>query len=424
MDLREQLDKHNLQHITVESFDGEMVRCFCEIHKLSFTAKNRNLIRSKGCKKCSKSSYKQNKRIPLDKLEQKLHSVHNNKYKYPNLSIRVKNKIEILCPKHGAFWQNIYSHKNGIGCPKCGAEKVSKAAKYSDSKWIEEFRKVHKDTYNYDTPLVRKGNKIKITCKQHGDFYQLPAVHNIGHGCPKCSAENTGKRSQKTQEECIRDFVKKHGNKYDYSSVVYENAKKKVEIICRKHGSFFQTPNDHLTGYGCPKCYVKSSKKEEEILKLLRSNGIKCKKSDRTVLNGKEIDILIPDMKLGIEFNGTFWHSFDTMDFHKYHLEKTELANSKQIDLIHIFEDDWDKRKNACLSYIKHRVGLCDNKVFARKCSVSKITTKEYKDFCDSYHIQGSRNSSIRFVSMTVSLWRLWDSPNIRSMNMNLYDSV
>jgi len=59
---------------------------------------------------------------------------------------------------------------------------------------------------------------------------------------------------RKTIEEFIEDARRVHGDKYDYSEVDYKNNKTKVSIICKKHGLFYQTPNDHLSGYGCKKC--------------------------------------------------------------------------------------------------------------------------------------------------------------------------
>lgn len=58
---------------------------------------------------------------------------------------------------------------------------------------------------------------------------------------------------RKTQAEFLAQSKAAHGDKYDYSKAVYETAHVKVEIICPKHGSFFQSPNNHLR-YGCNKC--------------------------------------------------------------------------------------------------------------------------------------------------------------------------
>ena len=58
-----------------------------------------------------------------------------------------------------------------------------------------------------------------------------------------------------TTEEFINRARKVHGNKYDYSKVEYINNKTKVCIVCPEHGEFWQTPNAHLQGQGCYKCF-------------------------------------------------------------------------------------------------------------------------------------------------------------------------
>ena len=72
---------------------------------------------------------------------------------------------------------------------------------------------------------------------------------------------------KKTQEEILSEFHKVHGDRYDYSNVKYVTTSKKVKVICRKHGEFLVTPDDHKGGVGCRKCYFESQKitKEEFI---------------------------------------------------------------------------------------------------------------------------------------------------------------
>lgn len=68
-----------------------------------------------------------------------------------------------------------------------------------------------------------------------------------------------------TQEEVLNRFKNKHGNKYDYSKVVFIGIKNKVEIICQTHGSFFQNPNKHYNWQGCPKCIGKNMSNNDFI---------------------------------------------------------------------------------------------------------------------------------------------------------------
>lgn len=125
--------------------------------------------------------------------------------------------------------------------------------------WIEKARKVHGDLYDYsESVYIDNKTKIKIICKEHGPFWQRPSNHVSKHyGCPKCKGENSSKRFASTKEEFVEKAKTIHGDKYDYSKVVYINNRTKVCIICPQHGEFWQTPANHINiinKSGCYKC--------------------------------------------------------------------------------------------------------------------------------------------------------------------------
>jgi hypothetical protein len=118
--------------------------------------------------------------------------------------------------------------------------------------------------------------------------------------------------------------------------------------------------------------------------------------SDRKILDGKELDIYLPDLNLAFEFNGLYWHN----ELHKdnnYHLNKTEICLEKGIQLFHIWEDDWIYKQDIIKSMILNKLGKTQNKIFARKTIIKEITdNKLVKSFLDKNHIQGIINSSIK----------------------------
>ena len=116
--------------------------------------------------------------------------------------------------------------------------------------------------------------------------------------------------------------------------------------------------------------------------------------NDRSILNGKEIDIYLPEMNFAIEFNGLYWHSEVYKD-KMYHQEKTILCENKGIQLIHIWEDDWLDKKDIVKDIIQSKLGMND-KIPARKCTIKEVLSKESKEFLEKYHIQGNVNASIR----------------------------
>jgi hypothetical protein len=117
--------------------------------------------------------------------------------------------------------------------------------------FIAECKAIHGDKYDYShTKYVKQTVKVIITCHEHGDFEQLPSNHLCGKGCMKCSGKDT-----LTTDDFIQRATVVHGNRYDYSNVVYCNNKTPVRIICAEHGEFFQMPNKHISSkHGCPKC--------------------------------------------------------------------------------------------------------------------------------------------------------------------------
>lgn len=139
------------------------------------------------------------------------------------------------------------------------------------------------------------------------------------------------------------------------------------------------------------------SKYEMEIRNMLDSYGI-VYECNRQILIGKEIDILIPDKKIGIEFDGLLWHTeWFGKKPNNYHLNKTIECNKKGYGLIHIFEDEYEKSREIVLNKLKHILNIKENKsnVYGRICAIKEITKIEGKDFLKKYSIQDFANATI-----------------------------
>ena len=120
---------------------------------------------------------------------------------------------------------------------------------------IADFREVHGDRYDYSkVEYVDTKTKVLIICPEHGQFFQIPTNHKHSFGCPECGNISRAKKLSLTNEQVIEDFHKVHGDLYDYSKVQYVNCGTKVLIICPEHGEFWQAPDQHKNGQGCPEC--------------------------------------------------------------------------------------------------------------------------------------------------------------------------
>ena len=117
--------------------------------------------------------------------------------------------------------------------------------------------------------------------------------------------------------------------------------------------------------------------------------------TNKRIINNLELDIYIPSKNIGIECNGIYWHS-DKVKSKDYHNNKYNYYKNNNIQLLSIWED-WIKMKPKIVeSIICSKLGIYENKLFARKCEIRNVSYNECKDFLNKNHIQGNSNSSVR----------------------------
>ena len=236
--------------------------------------------------------------------------IHGEKYSYDKV-IYVNNhtKVCITCPEHGDFWQFPQDHIKGRGCSACAGVK-----KLTTEDFIKKAKDVHGNKFDY-SKVVYKGNEepVCIICPKHGEFWQTPHAHLSGCDCPKCRYTNAwDSRGRITNEQFIKKAIKVHGDKYDYSKVIYKNTRTKICIICPKHGEFWQTPSQHLKGDGCPIC--EESHMEKEIRIFLSEHKIKYEYEKHfDGLGGKSYDFYLPELNIAIECQGV--QHFEPIEF-------------------------------------------------------------------------------------------------------------
>lgn len=157
-------------------------------------------------------------------------------------------------------------------------------------KFLERASNIHSNRYDYSkVEYAGIHKKVSILCREHGEFLQSPACHLNGNGCPTCSTV----KSQMTTSIFIDKSMKIHTDKYDYSSVIYERSNKKVSIICKEHGTFCMTPNNHLRGQGCSACYILSLKTRGDSLSdfIFKSNNKHNNEYDYSVVKYQKSNI-------------------------------------------------------------------------------------------------------------------------------------
>nr|DAP53676.1 MAG TPA: restriction enzyme [Caudoviricetes sp.] len=190
---------------------------------------------------------------------------HNNKFDYSKVIYQnSRSPITIICPKHGEFTTTYEAHmrdtaKETGGCRKCVNELTSSRFLIPKETIKARIEEVHKGK-GYIVDYNSYGNTcgyVWVECPKHGKWYANVGHFLHGHGCPKCGIEQRTRTQSYTKEDFIRKAREKHGDKYDYSKVVYRGTDIPVEIICPLHGVFWQRPHNHITkkAQGCPECW-------------------------------------------------------------------------------------------------------------------------------------------------------------------------
>lgn len=373
----------------------------CKIHGdfqiLPSSIKDNNV-----CPICSKNLLKKRNPYTTEWFISEAKKIHGDKYDYSKTKyVNAKTKVCIIHPEYGEFWQLPHNHLSGQCCFKEKGLKIWKNRKRMTTKeFIARAKEIHGNKYDYSkVEYINPQTKICVICTEHGEFWQVPYAHLNGNGCPVCGRLELRKKFQLTTNEFIEKAKAIHGDRYDYSKVRYVNYKTKVEIICPKHGSFWQTPICHFKCEGCPSCKgeLSVSMQELDLVKYVKNiyDSI-INVNDRQLINPLELDMYLPFENIAIEYNGLYWHSSKKID-KNYHLRKTELCKQHGVQLVHIFEDEWVYKKDIVKSRLKSVFGLIENKIYARNCQINEVTFNETKKFLEENHLQGNVNSKYRY---------------------------
>ena len=292
------------------------------------------------------------KRLTTQQFIDKAKKIHGDKYEYSKVIYkRHCDKVCIICPIHGEFWQRANDHLNGKGCFYCFGKRKSSAKEF-----IEKARKIHGDKYDYSkVEYVNNKTKICIICPEHGIFEQTPSSHLSGRGCPHCYGN-----IKKTTEQYIKEATIAHNGMYSYDKVNYKGNHIKIKITCPIHGDFEQEPIAHLKGQGCPYCYAEHKNLTETRIKQFLSNkniNFIYQKHFKW-LGRQSLDFYFPEYNSAIEYQGrqhfsteSYFHEFKRDEILNLDLRKLKLCNENGVKLYHLtneikyIPEDWQHYK-------------------------------------------------------------------------------
>ncbi|HEX4373713.1 MAG TPA: hypothetical protein VHZ50_10455, partial [Puia sp.] len=171
--------------------------------------------------------------------------------------------------------------------------------KLTTEEFVKKANLIHNNKYRYLSIYCGMSVKMQINCSVHGDFWQRAGDHIYNKtGCPQCGiCKNTNKKRLTLQEFIERSNLI-HNFQYDYSRAIYVDYATKIEIGCNKHGYFYQNPNSHLNGNGCPECgNLKISKKLSSNLDefIIKANLIHNDRYDysESIYTGNKREMII-----------------------------------------------------------------------------------------------------------------------------------
>ncbi|MEA3450789.1 MAG: hypothetical protein U9Q83_02680, partial [Bacteroidota bacterium] len=344
--------------------------------------------------------------------------IQTNRLKYgvdnPSQSNEIKEKkmsttIKNYGVNHNSQASIIKEKKRKTNLERYGAE-----TPLQNKEILTKLRKTNLERYGAETPLQNKEILTKLR-KTNLERYGAENVQQnlivrqktittcnvlYGGNTPMSHPEI----KQKSRDASVKSFFSKKMK--SLASIVkplfaiddYISTDKSYEWQCMKCDNVFES---HLQDGRIPRCYecypsmnTGISKGETELFDMI-NNSHKIQ-SDRTVLNGKELDIYIPDKNIAIEFNGIYWHSELNGKDKNYHLNKTKQCKEKGIQLIHIFETEWYEKQDVVLSLICAKLGQFKKRIYGRKTEVKVIPSKRTNEFLEANHLQGKDTSSIK----------------------------
>ncbi len=270
-------------------------------------------------------------------------------------------KVWWHCSVCGYDWQSAIHSRTGqnTGCPACAGRVVVKGQNDLTTTHPNLVAEWYSDKNRNLTPEdVTAGSNKRVWWKcENGHIWQAKVCTRVkGRGCPYCAQ---GKRLIAR----LNTLVIKNGSLYDNNfaiakewhplkngqllpTSVTSGSDRKVWWQCEQGHSWQATISSRVSGNGCPICSGEKSTSfpEQAIFYYLAKvtmaiNRYKC--------NNIEIDVFLPDLNVGVEYNGRYYHKAR----HEKDLKKVELLSKMGIRVIRIEEGDEDKRDKDVLYY-------------------------------------------------------------------------
>jgi hypothetical protein len=404
--------KEKTKATNLEKYDSEFYLSSCDFKKKS--------------KKTIIEKYGVDNVMRVQEIKEKIKQTNLEKYGTENVfeSELIKEKIkQINLEKYGfSYYSQTDEYKNKFKktmFEKWGVEYASQSEEIK-----EKIKQTNLKRFGVDHPMKLNSIKEK-TQNTNIEKYGVKYPSMLDEIKEKVKSTNLLKlgveypmQSDLVKKKSIETNLKNHGVEQISQS---ETLRKSIFKMCKDSNYIGYNTNKKMSIYYCDTCdntflinsdnYISRKKlnikicticnpigelrsfKEKELFDFIFENYKgEIIKNYRDVL---EIDVYLPELKIGFEFNGLYYHS-DKFKNKNYHYDKTLYFKDKGIRLIHIWEDDWVYKNNIIKSQIINWIGITNNKIYARKCYIKEIDLKSTRVFLNENHIQGYSNSKVK----------------------------
>lgn len=303
----------------------------------------------------------------------------------------MKKKADIVCLNCGKLF-HARRKESKFCCRACGIEYNKIHGKYIKT---EEQKKKLSETKKGSTPwnkgrkcteeeLIRMSETSKKVWSRDGYKEKMSDIQKKAWSNEELLEKHSELQKETHGSEIYRQKVSKQMKEYSASLTEEEKTARYMKSVNTKKekGTLYESASE------------KTLKEYIDSLGFNNEKYVEGKDNNRF-----EIDIYIPKKKIGIEYNGTYYHSINGGNKRKiaYHFNKNVYAEKQGIELIQIWEDQWKNKRDLIKDIIAIRLGISTEKsIYARKCELKEINTSTYRKFCESNHIQGYRSASVK----------------------------
>ena len=291
---------------------------------------------------------------------------------------------------------------------------ISKTARYFNTsnptvrKWLKSYSisiYSHKEAVKQDFYL----KKVEIPSKEELIFLynnvsiaDIRSVYNIGQETfyEWLETHNIDKLSISNKVKTVKE--NKFNDRFNLTKEQIEKDYDKIQCmggLAEHYKCSMTTIKKLFKLHNIEARFAKTSVGQLQVANYIESLGFKAVLNDRKLINPLELDIVIPEKNIAIEYCGIYFHSetWGNKDKH-YHLNKQQLTNEQGYKLITIFENEWFDKQDIVKSILSVKLGVCKNKVYARKTTFKEVSYKDIKQFEIDNHLQGTRPASKYYV--------------------------